>query len=173
MRRVLRMRSDEATFARIVRTYQRPLYGYIRRMLLSHEDTEDVLQETFAKAYRYLWTVRNPDALKGWLYKIAVNEVRRFLKKHRRAVNEELQDNALVAEEPLNLESVESVAVPRAIGRLSPLEREVFCLKYYDDMDYDEMSRITGAGKNTLMVTWHNARKKVKSAVLTASDDIM
>lgn len=160
------MRSDEATFLAIVKKYQQPLYGYIRRVVVRHEDSEDILQETFAKVFRKLWQVRSEEALGGWIYRIATNEINRFFKRKRIIlVSEELPEAAIATEEVDKRKAAE-ILIPKAIGKLTQLEREVFCLKYYEDMDYEQISHITGANKNTLMVTWHNAKKKIKEEIL-------
>lgn len=160
------MRSDEATFLAIVKKYQQPLYGYIRRVALSHEDSEDILQETFAKVFRKLWQVRSEDALGAWIYKVATNEINRFFKrKSPLMITEDLPEPAVNPDE-VDEKRAAGILIPKAIGKLTPLEREVFCLKYYEEMDYDQISRITGASKNTLMVTWHNAKNKIKNEIL-------
>ncbi len=153
------------SFDEIIRTYQQPLYWYIRRVVLVHEDAEDILQETFLKAFRRLWQLRNRDALKSWLFMIATNEIRRYYKTHREHISTETLARADVPEQ----ESVSSDQVYRIISRalleMTPLQREVFCLKYYDDMDYDRIARITGSSKNSLMVSYHEARKKIEKEI--------
>lgn len=151
------------TFPEIVRMYQKPVYWYIRRIVLVHEDAEDILQETFIKAYRYLWTLRKENALKPWLYRIATNEINRWYKRHRDSVSlERIYDPE--ASEPVSGQQAAEI-ISSALLKMSPLQREVFCLKYYDDMDYDEISRITGSNRNTLMVSYHEARKKVEKEI--------
>lgn len=157
------MRSDEKTFSNIVRTYQQPLYWYIRRVVVVHEDAEDILQETFAKAYRKLWTLRNDNALKFWLMRIATNEIKRYF-RHRMPVAElpcrscEPPDDSI---DGLALQKIEE-KLPSLIQKMSLLQREVFCMRYFEDMDYDSISRITGAGRNTLMVSFHQAKQLIK-----------
>lgn len=152
-------------FPEIVRTYQQPLYWYIRRIVLVHEDAEDILQETFLKAYRNLWTLRSHQALKAWLYRIATNETNRYFKRRRGVTSlDALAHREPVADEPVSAARA-CRAVSSAILQMSPLQRQVFCLKYYDEMDYEQISRITGSGKNTLMVSYHEARKKVEKEI--------
>ena len=116
-------------------------------------------QETFAKVFRKLWQIRSEEALGAWIYKIATNEINRFFKRKRIIlVSEELPEAAIAPEEVDERKAAE-ILIPKAIGKLTQLEREVFCLKYYEDMDYEQISHITGANKNTLMVIWHNAKK--------------
>lgn len=162
------MRNDEHSFSEIVRIWQKPLYWYIRRLVGVHEDAEDILQETFAKAFRKLWTLRNPDALRPWLFRIATNEVNRHFRKPRliplgdvppaELPSDDVDDSFVLREAEAKL--------PAAIARLGLLQREVFCMKYYEDMDYSEICRITGANRNTLMVTYHQAKEKIKKEIL-------
>lgn len=163
------MRSDEATFSEIVRQYQQPLYWYIRRVAVVHEDAEDILQETFCKAFRKLWTLRSDSALKPWLFRIATNELRRYFKKFRpeSADIQELSVASLLTTEDddILLKSAEN-KLAAAISKLSLLQREVFCMKYYEDMDYEQISIITGKNKNTLMVSYHQAKDRIKREIL-------
>lgn len=159
------MGSLKMSFPEIVRMYQKPLYWYIRRVVLVHEDSEDILQETFIKAYRHLWKLRNPDTLKGWLYKIATNEMNRYFRTRGRIVfQESIPDSETVTQDVMSEGRVAGI-ISAAFLQMSPLQREVFSLKYYDEMDYDSISRITGSSKNTLMVSYHNARKIIEKEI--------
>ncbi|MBQ0080875.1 MAG: RNA polymerase sigma factor [Alistipes sp.] len=151
------------SFPEIVRTYQQPLYWYIRRTVLVHEDTEDILQETFIKVFRYLWLLRRSDSLRTWLYKIATNEIKRYYKRHKESVSlENISDGEFV--DAVSLKEADEV-ISSAFLQMSPLQREVFTLKYYDNLDYDQISRITGSSKNTLMVSYHEACKKIEKEI--------
>lgn len=153
------------SFPEIVRMYQQQLYWYIRRIVLVHEDAEDILQETFVRAYRNLWKLRDSDSLKPWLYRIATNEINRYFRRRREVVPmEHLPDS-----EPAGTDTVTSGKVAEIISsaflQMSPLQREVFSLKYYEDLDYVQISRITGSSTNTLMVSYHEARKKIEKEI--------
>jgi len=153
------------SFNEIVRMYQQPLYWYIRKVVLSHEDAEDILQEVFIKAYKRLWQLREKDALKSWLYAIATNEIRRYFKRHRDNAPMETLPLAIIADaDPVSDNSVYQI-ISGALTGMTPLQREVFCLRYYDDMDYDSIAKITGSSKNTLMVSYHEARKKIEKEI--------
>lgn len=159
------MSSQRLSFPEIARMYQQQLYWYIRRIVLVHEDAEDILQDTFIKAYRNLWKLRNSDALKPWLYRIATNEINRYFRKRREVVPmEHLPDS-----EPAGTDTVTSGKVAEIISsaflQMSPLQREVFSLKYYEDLDYVQISRIAGSSTNTLMVSYHEARKKIEKEI--------
>ena len=157
------MRVDRQGFSSIVQEYSQPLYWHIRRLVVRHDDAEDILQETLVKAYRHIWTLQNPSSLRAWLYRIATNEANRFLS--RRIKSEEMSETLvgkLFASEYVNYEMDAEVKLQKAILTLPASQRTVFCLKYYDDMDYDEISKITGSKPETLKVNYHYAKGKVK-----------
>ena len=153
------------SFPEIVRIYQKPLYWYIRSVVLVHEDSEDILQETFIKAYKHLWALRNPDSLKPWLYRIATNEMNRYFGRRRLAVPlEKVTLDEVVAQESVSEGEVTQI-ISSAVLRMTPLQRQVFRLKYYEDLDYEQISRITGSSVNSLTVSYHEARKKIEQEI--------
>ena len=157
------------SFADIVRMYQQHLYWYIRRVTIVHEDAEDILQETFMKAYRHFWQLRDPGSLKPWLLRIATNELNRYFSR-RPALSslDELPEHAwtFLQESPgTDVPKAASGVISAALLKMSPLQRQVFSLRYYEEMDYDEICRITGSNKNTLMVSNHEARKKIEKEI--------
>ena len=159
------MGPSKMSFHEIVRTYQQPLYWYIRRVVLIHEDSEDILQETLLKAYRHLWALRSDNAMKSWLFRIATNEMNRYFRGRREIASpDSIPDSETVGPDCISEGNVSEI-ISSAVTQMSPLQREVFSLKYYDDMGYDEISRITGASKNTLMVSYHNARKIIEKEI--------
>lgn len=161
------MKADEKTFEAIVREYSRPLYWHIRRMVVDHDDASDVLQETFVRAYRYLWTVRDQEKLGVWLYRIATNEANRFLRSLKKGV--ELGDylvQKLEASEHVDFTKDAEIKMQKALLTLTPQQRTVFNLKYYDDMDYPQIAKITGSREQTLRVAYHYAMEKVKKYIL-------
>jgi RNA polymerase sigma factor, sigma-70 family len=157
------------SFADIVRMYQQPIYWYIRRVVIVHEDAEDIMQETFLKAYKHLWQLRSPESMKPWMYRIATNELNRHFRK-RTAITtlEGLPEQALSdlsESQDLNALGTSSKVISAAMLKMSPLQRQVFSMRYYDDLDYDQISKITGATKNTLMVSYHEARKRIEKEI--------
>ena len=157
------------SFADIVRMYQQPLYWYIRRVVIVHEDAEDILQETFMKAYKHLWQLRSPESLRPWMYRIATNELNRYFRKRTPITALEGLPGDTVSDfsesQDLNTIGSSSKVISKAMLKMSPLQRQVFSMRYYDDLDYNQISKITGATKNTLMVSYHEARKCIEKEI--------
>ncbi len=160
------MRSDDRTFAAIVSTYTEPLYWHIRRLVVSHEDAQDVLQDTFIKAFRHLWTLRDESSLRPWLYKIATNESYKCLKKRHDTSSLSVElESQLMSSEHVNFTNNAEIKLQKALIQMTPQQKTVFCLRYYDEMDYQQISEITGHKESVLRVAYHNAREKIKNFI--------
>lgn len=153
------MKSDKKTFTAIVEEFSQPLYWHIRRMVTSHDDASDILQDSLVKAYRKLWQLRDPKMLRPWLYRIATNECISFLKNKERfaPMDESLLDKEIYFDNSNNAE----VLLQKAIMTLSPQQRSVFCLRYYNELDYKEIALVTGSSEGSLKVSYHNAKEKI------------
>lgn len=160
------MKPERISFPEIVRMYQQPVYWYIRRVVLIHEDAEDILQETFLKAFKGLWMLRSETSLRPWLFRIATNEMNRYFRKKDRSVS--LDD--VPAAEPCELGDASperaSEVISSAVLKMTPLQRQVFCLRYYEEMDYDRIAEVTGSSRNSLMVSYHEARKMIEKEIM-------
>ncbi len=154
-------------FGKIVRHYGEQLYWQIRRMGLSHDDTNDLLQNTFIKAWSNLEYFRGDARLSTWLYRIALNETLNFLNKQR-ALNQLSLDDA----EAATLNKLESdpyfdgthtqLLFEQAIQTLPEKQRIVFNLKYFQEMKYEDMSDILGTSIGALKASYHHAVKKIE-----------
>lgn len=157
------MAAESSYFNTLVKEYSEPLYWHIRRMVVNHDDASDVLQETLIRAYRKLWLLRDKKAVKPWLYRIATNEANRFLSKKYRT--ESLPDSLadkLMESEYVDYTQQAEIKLQQALLKLSPLQREVFCLKYYDEMDYETIATITGSTEGSVKASYSYAKDKVK-----------
>lgn len=157
------MANATSYFSELVKEYSQPLYWHIRRIVVDHDDAEDVLQETLLRAYRKLWMLRDRNAIKPWLYRIATNEANRFLSKNYRS--ESLQDDLsgkLEASEYVDYTQEAEIRLQKALLQLPTLQRTVFSLKYYDELDYGEIANITGSSEGSVKVSYHYAKEKVK-----------
>ena len=151
----------------IVEKFQSPMYWHIRRMVISHEDAEDVLQETFIRIFRAMDDFRQESSLTTWVYRIATNECIRFLnrKKEQAVSTEEVHDelmSKLMASEYVDYDNAMEVKFQQAILSLPEKQRLVFNLRYYDELKYEEISRITDTKVETLKSNYHFAKEKIK-----------
>jgi RNA polymerase sigma-70 factor (ECF subfamily) len=158
-------------FSVLVNTHQERLYWHIRRMVVGHDDTDDILQNTFIKAFRALDNFRGESQLYTWLYRIATNETISFLKSKRLKmfVSFESAENHfaqhLEADSELSGDSIQG-KLQRAILKLPDKQRLVFNMKYYEEMKYEEMSEILGTSVGALKASYHHAVKKIERYVL-------
>lgn len=163
----------EFAFTQLVRKYQEALYWHIRKMVVVHEDADDVLQNTLIKAWNGLDNFRGDSKVSTWLFKIATNETLSFLaqKKMKAAINGEEYETELIAQ--LKADSYfdgneAEKKLQEAILQLSEKQRLVFNMKYFDEMKYEEMEEILGTSIGALKASYHHATKKI-AAYLTES----
>jgi len=162
-REVLALLQEESTqkrgFEMIVTQYSEQLYWQIRRMVLSHEDANDLLQNTFIKAWTNIDYFRAEAKLSTWLYRIALNECLTFLNKQRAASTDALQK---LESDPYFSGDKAEMALQKALLALPEKQRMVFNLKYYQEMKYEEMSDIFGTSVGALKASYHHAVKKIE-----------
>lgn len=154
-------------FEWIVNTYKEQLYYQIRRMVLSHEDADDLLQNTFIKAWNNLEYFRGEAKLSTWLYRIALNECLIFLNKQRAQKHlsiEESEANLLnqLESDPYFDGDQTQLLFEKAIQTLPEKQRIIFHLKYFQDMKYNEISEIMGTSIGALKASYHHAVKKIE-----------
>lgn len=156
-----------AAFTEVINLFSEPLYWQIRRMVQNHEDANDLLQNTFLKAWSNIEHFRGDAKLSTWLYKIAINESITFLAKERKKQNISLDDqeaaliNTIEADE--NIDGDRLVQKLRcAVASLPEKQRLVFNMKYYDEMKYEAMSEILGTSVGALKASYHLAVKKIE-----------
>jgi RNA polymerase sigma-70 factor (ECF subfamily) len=167
---VARLR-DPATcreaFGEMIRLYTEPLYRQIRRMVQSHEDANDLLQNTFMKAWQNIENFRGDAKLSTWLYKIAINESITHLEKERKRLGLSIDDeeshliNLIEADKDIDGDEL-AKQLREAIARLPEKQRLVFNMRYYDDMKYEKMSEILGTSVGALKASYHLAVKKIE-----------
>lgn len=163
----------ERALAELMRLYSEALYWHIRRLVVCHEDAEDVLQECFIKAFGNIERFEGRSSLKTWLYRVATNEAIRHLRSSRLATRS-YDDGAglleLFAGEPgVDFKSLEA-QLQRAILRLPERQRVVFNLRYYDQMSYQQIAQVTESSVATLKTNYHYAREKIEEYMLNQID---
>lgn len=162
----------EAAFTRIIKKYQERLYWHIRRLVIHHEDANDVLQNMFIKVWKSLGNFRGDSSLYTWLYRIATNESLTFLEqqKKRKAISLDDEDReymreSLKADKDFDGKKLEW-KLQLAIQTLPEKQRIVFNLRYFDEMPYEEMSRVLETSQGALKASYHHAVKKVEEYIL-------
>mgnify|MGYP003614985056 CR=1 FL=1 len=163
--------TKEKAFAQIVDRYKERLYWHIRRLVAVHEDTDDVLQNTFIKAWKGLEKFREDSKLYTWLYRIATNESLTHLEKLKRirtgslTGEEEYLGNKIRADEYFDAAKLEW-KLQLAIQSLPEQQRLVFNLRYFDEMPYREMSEILKVTEGSLKASYHHAAKKIEDYLM-------
>lgn len=165
---ILRLKDQKqkvSAFEELVRTYQERLYVQIRNMVGTHEDADDIMQNTFMKAWVGIDTFREESSLGTWLYRIAANESISFLSHKRQDISIDL-----TASQVMNLHTSESDVTDgeelesmlmQALDTLPPKQRQVFTMKYFQDMKYEEISDILGTSVGALKANYHHAVEKI------------
>ena len=167
--KVLELLRDESTqrkgFEMVVAQYSEQLYWQIRRLVLSHEDADDLLQNTFIKAWLNIDYFRGEAKMSTWLYRIALNECLNFMSRTKLTVpmDEESQTKAdALAEDPYFTGDEIQILFQKALQTLPEKQRMVFNMKYYDDMKYEDISEILGTSVGALKASFHHAVKKIE-----------
>ena len=163
--------SKEKAFTLILKKYQEKLYWHIRRMVIDHEDANDVLQNMFVKVWKALENFREDSQLYTWLYRIATNECLTFIEQQKKRSTVSFSDvetglsNKIKAEKNFDVNRLEW-KLQLAIQHLPEKQRVVFNLRYYDEMPYEEMSRVLETSEGALKASYHHAVKKVEDFIL-------
>lgn len=159
-----------SAFTSVVRLYSEQIYWQIRRMVYSHDDADDLVQNVFIKAWEAIDGFRGEAKVSTWLYRIALYEALNFLKKRRHEEEHTPTPSdegdslylleRLTADEYFDADAAEE-KLQRAILSLPPKQQLVFRLRYYDEMPYDQMAALTGTSEGALKASYHHAVKKV------------
>ena len=159
----------QKVFPTIVDQYSQALYWKIRSIVLTHDDADDVLQNTFLKAWKNLPTFQGKAKLSTWLYRIAINEALDFLRHQKTATLSSADTdltvaNRLMADDYFDGDKSQAL-LQEAIATLPDVQRTVFTLRYYDEMKYSEMSDILGTSEGSLKASYHIAVQKITDYV--------
>ncbi|MDM8145283.1 sigma-70 family RNA polymerase sigma factor [Bacteroides eggerthii] len=154
---------QRAAFARVVSIYSEPIYWQIRRIVLSHDDANDLLQNTFIKAWTNLDAFRGDSKISTWLYRIAINGSLNFVQKQKNHFSLDEDSSVvdfLMSDEFFDGDELQA-QLQEVIARLPEKQRLVFQMKYFQDMKYEEISEILGTSVGALKATYHHAVKKI------------
>jgi len=162
--------TKEKAFTSLIKKYQEKLYWHIRRMVVDHDDANDVLQNMFIKVWNGLENFREDSQLYTWLYRIATNESLTFLEQQKKRTAVSLSDvesglsNKIKADSNFDANRLEW-KLQLAIQLLPEKQRLVFNLRYYDEMPYEEMSRVLDTSEGALKASYHHAAKKIEDYI--------
>ena len=163
--------TKEKAFTAIIKKYQEKLYWHIRRMVIEHEDANDVLQNVFIRVWNGLENFREDSQLYTWLYRIGTNECLTFLEQKKRKSTVSLGDvetglsNTIKADKGFDANKLEW-KLQLAMQQLPEKQRVVFNLRYYDEMPYEEMSKVLETSEGALKASYHHAVKKIEDFIL-------
>ena len=162
--------TKERAFTAIIKKYQEKLYWHVRRLVVDHDDANDVLQNMFIKVWNGLENFREDSQLYTWLYRIATNEGLSFLEQQKRRSTVSLSDveaglsNKVKADANFDANKLEW-KLQVAIQQLPEKQRIVFNLRYFDELPYQEMSRILDTSEGALKASYHHAVKKIEEFI--------
>jgi RNA polymerase sigma-70 factor (ECF subfamily) len=163
--------TKERAYTSIIKKYQEKLYWHIRRMVVDHDDANDVLQNVLIRVWKGLENFREDSQLYTWLYRIATNESLTFLEQQKKKSAVSLSDvetglsNKIKADQGFDANKLEW-KLQLAIQQLPEKQRVVFSLRYYEEMPYEEMSRVLETSEGALKASYHHAVKKVEEYIL-------
>ncbi|MBX2900392.1 MAG: sigma-70 family RNA polymerase sigma factor [Cyclobacteriaceae bacterium] len=168
---LLKIRNPETRsygFNLLVRAYQHRVYSHVRKMVIDHDDADDVTQEVFIKVYKAIGNFREDAQLFTWIYRIATNECLTFLNKKRRRFFFPIEDVAgqlagkLDATPELSGDEIQK-KLQKALLTLPDKQRAVFNMKYFDELSYEDMAEITNTSVGALKASYHHAVKKIEA----------
>ncbi len=157
----------EEAFALVLKQFQKPIYYYIRRMVLSHDDTDDLTQTTFIKAWKALPEFRGDSKISTWLHRIAYNESINFIQSKKRINHVPIDDiqhglgKSLQEDELYSGDEIQ-IKLQTALALLPEKQKAVFIMKYYEEKKYDEIALITGTSVGALKASFHHAVTKIE-----------
>lgn len=158
-------------FNLLLKEYQERVYWHIRKMVIRHEDADDITQEVFIKVWKNLDKFRGDSSLFTWIYRIATNECLNHLNKKKKRffikihdVGEELSKELSVENQLVEGEEIE-LKLQKALLKLPDKQRMVFNMKYFDDMKFDKIAEITKTSVGALKASYHHAVKKIENSL--------
>jgi RNA polymerase sigma factor (sigma-70 family) len=169
---LLNPKTQNQAFQKLMQDYQKPLYNHVRNIVLSHDDADDVLQNTFVKVFQNLKNFKGESKLFTWMYRIATNEALNFLNQKAKKIgisSVELQNKAidnLKADVYFDGNEIQ-IKLQKAITELPEKQQLVFKMKYFEDLKYEEISEILGTSVGALKASYHHAVKKIEAFVTT------
>jgi len=151
----------ERGFRLLMATYKEPLYWHIRRLVVSHDDAQDAAQETLIRIFRSFGQYSEENSLRAWLFRIATNEALRLIERRREDSMPIEKVFDIQADSYINYSDLEAVRLQKAILTLPPKQQLAFNLRYYDEMDYEEIAQIADTTAASVKASYHVAKEKI------------
>lgn len=165
------IKTRDQAFSLLLNKYQQKIYWHIRRLVIDHDDTDDLVQDVFIKVWKNLEGFRSDSQLYTWIYRIATNESITFLNKQKQRSNTPLDEvsgeleQTLVASSYFDGDKIQ-MKLQKALLTLPEKQRLIFNMKYFDDLKYEEIAAITGTSVGALKASFHIAVKKIETFML-------
>jgi RNA polymerase sigma factor (sigma-70 family) len=161
--------NNERVFRFILKTYKEKIYFQVRKIVINHDDADDVTQEAFIKIWRNLDKYRGDSKLYTWLYRIATNEALTFIQKKRKDLSVDIDDNEFLSNQLISPSSDTymdgdevQLKLQKALLQLTDKQRAIFNLKYFEELKYEEIAQITDTSVGGLKAMYHLAVKKIE-----------
>jgi len=156
------LREDaESGFLLLMQSYKEALYWHIRRLVVSHDDAQDAAQEAFIRIFRSFGQYNEANSLRAWLFRIATNEALRLIERRREDSMPIEKVFDIQADSYINYGDLEAVRLQNAILSLPPKQQLAFNLRYYDEMDYEEIAQIADTTAASVKASYHVAKEKI------------
>ena len=170
IKELLNPKTQNEAFQKLLLTYQKPLYHHIRNIILNHDDTDDVLQNTFIKVFQNLKNFKGDSKLFSWMYRIATNESLTFIKQKTQKNKTSTVDlqtktiNNLKADVYFDGNEIQ-IKLQKAIALLPTKQQLVFKMKYFEELKYEEIALILDTSVGALKASYHHAVKKIETYI--------
>lgn len=169
------VQTKEQAFRVLIKEYKERLYWHIRKIVISHDDTDDVLQNTFIKVFRGIDNFKQDSKLYSWMYRIATNESITFINKRARERNTDISEirqelvTSLSSDHWFTGDEIQLI-LQKAIATLPEKQQLVFNMKYFDSMKYDDMSKVLDTSVGALKASYFHAVKKIEKYIKTSTN---
>ena len=167
---LINVQTREKAFRELIFLYKERLYWHVRKIVISHDDTDDVLQNTFIKIYKNIGKFKQESKLFSWMYRIATNEAITFINKRNKERNIDISEvqeqivSTLESDIYFSGEEIQEI-LQKAIASLPQKQQLVFNMKYFDNIKYTQISEILGTSVGALKASYFHAVKKIESYI--------
>jgi RNA polymerase sigma-70 factor (ECF subfamily) len=161
-------KNEQKAFSSLVAKHQERIYWHVRKMVVNHEDTNDITQNIFIKVWKGLPKFKKESNLYTWIYRIATNETLNFIKMNKNKIAQSLEDIQLESRKDDSFFSGDEIEAKlhQALATLPSKQKLVFNMKYFDDLKYKEIAEILGGSIGSLKASYHHAQKKIEAYLL-------